>query len=129
MSTNSARPKWWQVYLTFPLLIALFMADNRLKLSERGHQAAQIGIILVVYGLVHLWLKANVKALSKMDQRQFRGTVTVVRVPLFQLPSANFDKRPMFQLPDTELKGMLSDTFEMETIDAEIIPMDEVVEN
>jgi hypothetical protein len=129
VSTNYPRPKWWQVYLTFPLLIALFMLDNRLKLSERGHLTVQIGIILLVYGLVHLWLKANAKALSNMDQRQFHGTVTVTRVPSYQLPEPKSDKRPMFQLPDSEIKGTLSDTFEMETIDAEFIHMDEAAEN
>ncbi len=126
MSTNTARPKWWQVYLTFPLLIALFLLDSRLKLSERGHQTVQIGIILLVYGLVHLWLKANARALSKMDQRQFHGTVTVTRVPSYQLPEPKNDKRPMFQFTNSEIKGTLSDTFEMETIDAESFPVDEV---
>ena len=128
MSSHYARPKWWQVYLTFPLLIALFILDNRIKLSERGHQAVQIGIILLVYGLVHLWLKANAKALSNMDQRQFRGTVTVTRVPSYQLPESNKDKRPMFQFSNSEIKGTLSDTFEMETIDAEFFAVDEVLQ-
>ena len=126
MSTNYARPKWWQLYLTFPLLIALFVFEIHLKLSERGHQALQIGIILLVYGLVHLWLKANARALSNMDQRQFHGTVTVTRVPSYQLPEPKSDKRPMFQLPNSEIKGILSDTFEMETIDAEFFAVDEV---
>ena len=126
MSSNYARPKWWQVYLTFPLLIALFMLDNRLKLSGREHQAVQIGIILLVYGLVHLWLKANATALSKMDQRQFHGTVTVIRVPPYQLSNTNNEKRPMFQLPNSEIKGTLSDTFEMDYIDAEFSPVEEV---
>lgn len=126
MSSNYARPKWWQVYLTFPLLIALFMLDNRLKLSGREHQAVQIGIILLVYGLVHLWLKANATALSKMDQRQFHGTVTVIRVPPYQLSNTNNEKRPMFQLPNSEIKGTLSDTFEMDYIDAEFFPVEEV---
>lgn len=125
MSTNYARPKWWQLYLTLPLLIALFMLDNRLKLSAGGHQAVQIGIILLVYGLIHLWLKANARALSKMDQRQSHGTVTVMRVPPYQLPDTNHDKRSMFPFPHSEIKGTLSDTFEMETIDAEFIHVDE----
>ena len=124
-----ARPKWWQVYLTFPLLIVLFLADNHLKLSEHGHQAVQIGIILFVYWLIHLWLKANAKALSNMDQRQFHGTVTVTRVPSYQLSEPKSDKHPMFQLPHSEIKGTLSDTFEMDYVDAEFIPMDKAVEN
>jgi hypothetical protein len=126
MSKNNSRPKWWQVYLTFPLLIALFILDSRLKLSEHGHVAVQIGILLFVYGLIHMWLKSNVAALSNTDQRQFHGTVTVTRIPLHQLPDTKTDKRPMFQFPNSEIKGTLSDTFEMETIDAEFFPVDEV---
>jgi len=126
MDTNYARPKWWQVYLTFPLLIALFILDNRLKISARQHQFLQIGIILLVYGLVHLWLKANAAALSNMDQQKFHGTVSVTRISLHQLPESKNDNLPMFLLPRSEIKGILSDTFEMETIDAEFLPADEV---
>jgi hypothetical protein len=126
MNTSTARPKWWQVYLTLPLLIALFILDSRLRLSVRGHQAVQIGIILLVYGLIHLWLKANAAALSNMDQRQVRGTVIVTRIPVQQLPEPKNDKRPMFQLSHSEIKGTLSDTFEMDIIDAEFLPVDEV---
>jgi hypothetical protein len=126
MTTRTARPKWWQVYLTFPLLIALFILDSRLKLSSRGHQAVQIGIILLVYGLVHLWLKANAAALSNMDHEKFCGTVIVTRIPVQQLPEPKNDKRPMFQLTSSEIKGTLSDTFEMDYIDAEFLPVDEV---
>jgi hypothetical protein len=121
MSSSNIRPKWWQLYFTFLLLIALFLLDARLKLSVRGHQVVQIGIILFVYGLVHLWLKANATALSQMDRRQYHGTVTVIRIPPLELPEAETDKRSMFELPNSEAKGMLSDTFEMDYIDAEFI--------
>jgi len=129
MFSSNLRPKWWQLYLTFPLLIALFMLDHRLILSAKGHQAFQIGIILLVYGLIHLWLKANARALSKMDQSQFHEIVTLMRVPRHQLPDTGSDKRPMFQLPNSEIKGILDDTFEMDYIDAEFIPREETVEN
>jgi len=129
MSSQDVRPKWWQVYLTFPLLLALFALDSRLKLSVRGHQAVQIGIILLVYGLVHLWLKANSTALSKMNREQYYGRVTVIRIPPSQLPDADRDKHPILQLPDSEIKGVLSDTFEMDYIDAESFPVEEVPQN
>jgi hypothetical protein len=119
MSSQHVRPKWWQLYLSFPLLIALFAVDSRLKISTRGHQVVQIGIILLVYGFVHLWLKANASALSNIDRIQDHGTFTVIQIP-------GKDKRPMVHLPDSELKGVLRDTFEMDTIDAEFIPMDDV---
>jgi hypothetical protein len=126
MTNNSARPKWWQVYLTFPLLIVLFILDGRLKLSARGHQAVQIGIVLIVFGLIHLWLKANEISLAKIDQTQFHGTVTVIRIPPHQLSDTSNDKRPMSQFPNTEIKGTLGNTFEMDCIDAEFSAVDEV---
>ncbi len=70
MTSPKISPKWWQLYLSFPLLIALFVMDHRLKISTPGHEAVQIGIILLVYGCIHFWLKANARALSGMDQRQ-----------------------------------------------------------
>lgn len=121
MSSSNLRPKWWQVYLTFPLLIALFIIDSRLKVSVRGHQAVQIGILLLVYGLISLWLKANASALSRMDQAHDQGRIRVVRVLIPRLPDSDEDTRPMFELPLAEDKGMLSDTFEMDYSDAEFI--------
>jgi hypothetical protein len=123
VNKNYARPKWWQLYLTFPLLIALFVLDHRLELSQSGHIAIQVGILLLVYRLIHLWIKANLKALSGMDQRQYYGSVIVTRIPPHQMTDIN--KQPMYQLPNSGIKGLLSDTFEMDTIDAEFIHEDE----
>ena len=132
MSSNQTRPKWWQLYLIFPLLIALFAVDTQLKLSTRGHQAIQIGAVLLIYGLVHVWLKANARALSAMDQEQFDGRAIVTRIQPYELPATDdeYKRRPMFQLPDSEIKGTLSQTFEMDYIDAEFVsPIDEVRKN
>lgn len=123
MSSQNVHPKWWQLYLIFPVLIVLFAIDNRLTISTRGHQAVQIGILLLVYGLVNLWLKANANGLSRTDQKQDHGRITVIRIPPSRLDN---EKGPMFHLPDSEIKGVLSDTFEMDYIDAEFHTTDEV---
>lgn len=125
MSHQKVRPKWWQVFLTFPLLIVLFAVDHRLRISTRGHQVVQMGIVLLVFGLIHLWLTANATALSRMDQMTYREAITVIRIPPFQ-PSA--EQRWTLRLPDSEIKGVLSDTFEMNFIDAEALPIDENVQ-
>ena len=132
MSSNYARPKWWQVYLTFPLLIALFAVDSRLKLSVRGHQVVQIGIVLLVYGLIHLWLKANARALSEMDRARDGGSVRVIKIQPYQLADMEdtYKSASVLQLPKSEIKGTLSDTFEMDIIDAEFVsPIDEARKN
>ena len=119
-------PKWWQLCLTFLLLMALFAVDSRLKISTRGHQVVQTGIVLLVYGLIHLWMKANSTALSRMDRRQYNGGVTVIRISPSQLPDSYKDNHSMLQLPDSEIKCILSDTYEMDYIDVESFPVDEV---
>ena len=126
-SSKNARPKWRQLYLTFPLLIVLFLLDRRLTISTGWHQAVQIGIILFVYGLVHRWIKANEPALRNVEQEQY-GTINVIKVAAYELPDEDEKKsrRPIFQLPGTEIKGTLGDTFEMDYIDAEFLPADEI---
>lgn len=120
-------PKWWQLYLTLPLLVALFLLEHRLKLSERGHQAVQIGILLAVFGLVHLWLSANSRSLSAAERRQYYGSVVVTRIPPRQMTEAA--QRPMLQLPEAELKGPLGNTFEMDFIDADFTPVEETTQD
>ena len=122
MSSSNPRPKWWQLYLTFPLLIALFMADARLKISTRGHQTIPIGILLLVYGLIYMWLKSNAAALARMDHQENYRRITVIHVPI----SHGFDAdQHVFELPQVEIKGVLSDTFEIEYIDMEAIPVED----
>src|SRR5215468_1132976 len=125
MSSKELRPKWWQLYLTFPLLLALFAVDNRLKISTRGHQIVQVGIIVIVFGLIHQWLKANSTALSNMDRSQFSGKVTVIEIPPYPSSEAGNERRGIFHLPDSEIKGVLDNTFEMDYIDAESFIVEE----
>jgi hypothetical protein len=132
MSSNHAHPKWWQLYLIFPLLIGLLAVDTRLNLPTLEHQAVQIGSVLIIFGLIHLWLKANARALSAMDRAQLTGKVRVIKIQPYQLSTMDNDyrTRPMFNLPASEIKGTLSDTFEIETIDAEyILSIDELHKN
>jgi hypothetical protein len=122
MSSQNSQPKWWQLYLTFPLLIGLFMVDFRLKLSPHGHQIVQIGIILFVFALIHLWLKANETALSNMDRVKHKMIITIFQSPL----SNGRGPRSILRLPDSEIKGVLGDVFEMEPDDIKTLSMDEV---
>jgi len=130
MSSQSIRVKWWQLYLAVPLLIGLFMLDSRLKISVRWHQAVQIGIILFVYGLIQLWLNANAKALRGMDRLRYGDWVTVIKIQPYELtdPDVQDKQGKLLDLSGSETRGILGDTFEMDYIDAESFPVDEVAE-
>ena len=118
---QDVHPKWWQLYLTLPLLIGLFMVDFRLNISPRGHQIAQLGILVFVYWLVHLWLKANQAAMGKAENAGHPIIITFV-----QTPPNKRRTQPLFHLPDSEVKGLLDNTFEMDYIDAEFSSIDEI---
>ena len=123
MISSNPRPKWWQLYLTFPLLIVLFLADGRLKISSRGHLAVQIAIVLLVSGLIHLWIRANSSALSRMDQQEYSGRITVIRIPDYQETELDMKYHSKLEPPVSEIKGVLSDTFEMDYIDVRSVPL------
>ena len=125
---DHSHPKWWQVYLTLPLLVALFAVDSRLKISTRGHQVVQIGILLIVYGLMYLWVNVNAQALREMDQPLHGQGIRIVHIGPYPLPDSGKESTEhlVLLLPDSEIKGVLNDTFEMDYIDAEFLPVDEV---
>jgi hypothetical protein len=102
MQTQNDSPKWWQLYLIFPSLIGLFVFDNRLNISTRGHETVQIGSLVLILSFVYIWIKANTDALSRLDQKRTRGGITGMlyqhgnRLPLEKDPYAGFKLRNCF---------------------------------
>ena len=52
-------PACWLLLALLPLLAGLFVVEQRAPLPPGGHTAVQAGIVLFIYGLVWLWLRAN----------------------------------------------------------------------
>jgi hypothetical protein len=52
-------PAYWPLWALLPLLAGLFVVEQRAPVSPGGHTAVQVGIVLCIYGLVWLWLRAN----------------------------------------------------------------------
>ncbi len=65
---EESHPSWWQLYLLGLGMIGLLVLGALAPLSERGHQAAAIGTLLLVWGLVELWLRANTAALLHVSE-------------------------------------------------------------
>ena len=129
MSPSSQHPKWWQLYLTFPLLITMFVLDSRLKISTRGHQAVQIGAVLLIYGLIHLWLKANRSALSGEVREGPVKIYRVIEIPPAGSPELEGEKKSILQLSDSEIHGLLDDGMEMSYTDPELFSYKEIHKN
>ncbi len=131
MSQSFPHPKWWQLYLSFPLLIALFVLDSRLRLSIRGHQAVQVVIVMLFYGLIHLWLRANRSALAgEARERPVKiHKVRVIEIPPAGSPEWGGEKNSILQLSDAEIHGLLGDGMEMSYTEAELFSYKELHKN
>jgi len=85
MGKERRRPSWWQLWLLLPALGILAFLEARASLSPAGHRVVEVAIVLVVYGLVSVWLRANQARLL----RESRDGLSQTRVEtVVYLPSA-----------------------------------------
>jgi hypothetical protein len=59
MTDKPRKPAWWMLYAVVPVMGGLVFVEARASFSPGWHKAVQVGIILFVYGLVWVWLRAN----------------------------------------------------------------------
>ncbi len=130
MSSKNPKPRWWQVYATIALLIALFLGEIRLGLTGALNIVAQLGILLLIYGLIHLWIRANRTALMGMDQDSGQWQFKVYEISSADLQAAAETLRPRPEaetvpLPRREVKGVLDTTFQLDELDGrDAVPAD-----
>jgi hypothetical protein len=72
MQRQKQHPSYWLLYLSLPVMIGLFWLEVRLSLSATGYQLAEMMIILIVYGSIWLWLKANRGAMVWEDLQRWK---------------------------------------------------------
>ncbi len=53
------KPSWGLLYLIVPLAAGLVLVEHDLVLSLLGHELVQLGIVVIVFGLMLLWVRAN----------------------------------------------------------------------
>jgi hypothetical protein len=68
------QPVWWLLYTLVPLMGGLLVLEHQAALSSAGHKLAQIGIVLCIYGLVWLWLRASTLALLRVPYNTYGKT-------------------------------------------------------
>jgi hypothetical protein len=65
---EKSHPSWWQLYCIGLGIIGLLVVGALAHLSELGHELAAVGTLLLVWGLVDLWLRANTAALLHIGE-------------------------------------------------------------
>jgi hypothetical protein len=56
-------PVWWVLCALVPLMGGLLVVEHRASLPPGWHTFVQVSMVLFIYGLVWLWLRANRLAL------------------------------------------------------------------
>jgi hypothetical protein len=120
--TRPRSPRWWQLYIMLPLLVGLYLPEMRLHLSRTEHILAQLGILALIYAYLHIWMRANRRALMGLDEELGEWRVRVYEIPSAQLLAGAHrapGARRRSQLPESEIKGVLSTTFELDDSEAD----------
>ncbi len=86
-----SRPNWWLLYLLLPVLVGLLVIETKVPISEVGHRVVEVGIVLLVFGLIELWLRTNNTRIQAEQWRAAQGRETrrVIYTSLGQFASGN----------------------------------------
>jgi hypothetical protein len=108
MGKERRRPSWWQLWLLLPALGILAFLEVRASLSPAGHRVVEVATILVIYGLVSVWLRANQAGLLRESRDGLSQTTveTVVYLPsepgIIAGSNGNGDHEPAWYVPTHE---------------------------
>ena len=91
MFSKISRPRWWLLYLLLPVLVGLLVIEIKIPISEVGHRIVEVGIVVLIFGLIELWLRgndANIRA-GQWRAAQGRPTRRVIYTSQGQFVSSN----------------------------------------
>jgi hypothetical protein len=105
-------------------MAGLFWPETRAPLTETEHILAEIGIVVLIFGSVQLWLRANRSALMQIDQPEAGWSVKLHEVPEAQLRALHeaedrVGSRPEPQIPASEIPGVLETAIQTAAPDGE----------
>jgi hypothetical protein len=82
MHIKKHHPSWWQLYLSLPLMIGIFLIETRQPLTAAGHKMIELFILLIFFGYISLWLKANTGAMIQEDLDKWHAALGVDSSPI-----------------------------------------------
>lgn len=105
MHTKKQGPSWCLLYLSLPMMIGLILLEMRLPLSDTGHRITGFIIVLIVFGGMSLWLKANSGALIQEDVEKYHAALEADSRAISQPPVKNLPYEREHKPAATASKG------------------------
>ena len=72
MKNGLYRPRWKVLYLFTVVVFGLFWMEATSPFSEVTHRLIEIGLVLLLFGLMIVWLKINKLALLMEEQEKYK---------------------------------------------------------
>lgn len=88
--SRPVRSKWWLLYLLMAGFLVFFFVGARLILPEGLHHIVEVVILVLFYGLIEMWLRANETGFlgeARHEHHTVIGQLTVDAPPPFTLPT------------------------------------------
>ncbi len=128
MYPKNRKPPWWQLYVGLPLLSSLFVFEIDLHLDQTDNIILQLMILALIFMFMRVWLRANRGALMEMDEhapeRQEPHGIHVYQFPPAERVTptrVTTVRKPLLNIPEGEIRGVLSTTFEMDAEPADSV--------
>lgn len=68
---SKPRPKWLALFALLPLMIGFLVVDDEMPIFPEERRFLEIGILLLVFGLMFLWMHSNRGAMIADDLPKF----------------------------------------------------------
>jgi hypothetical protein len=80
MMIRKSKANGWLLFALLPFMLLLLVGDALLPETPVGHGIVEIGIVLLTFGLMALWVHANAYAIQQEEYEGYRWTVTAITV-------------------------------------------------
>jgi len=89
MAKKQSKPSWWILYVLVILMIVVLIAASQDGLPNWANEIGDVGIIVLVFGAMALWVKVNMPALlnEEMSKPSFEELQIEEYMPSLPSPS------------------------------------------
>jgi hypothetical protein len=77
MDTKHHKPNWWLLFLLIPLMLALLVVVPQFFRASLSGEIADGTVVVAIFGLMLLWVRANESALVWEEAQKARGTIKI----------------------------------------------------